>query len=155
MGAIPCPACGKPYADHFDRCIHCAAPRGASAQAPPPPAPVAVAVAPAIPATPSKPRCPLCGESPGNGKIRIQTREYQGSNWSGKRRTYLVRWTDVPGVCPDCSRSLDLRRYVADGLVNIPFVVFFLLSVGTKSPFFLLALLVYTLTVFKWSWGIG
>ena len=49
-----------------------------------------------------------------SGKIRIETREYQGSNWSGSRRKYLVRWTDVPGVCSGCARSLDLRRYVAD-----------------------------------------
>ncbi|MBI3857585.1 MAG: hypothetical protein HY293_18040 [Planctomycetes bacterium] len=83
----------------------------------------------------------------------METREYQGPTWRGRR--FLVRWVDVPGLCDACGRSLEIRRYIADVLCNVPFVVFFILLVGFDSKVFLALLLGYALVLFKWSWGLG
>ena len=65
--------------------------------------------------------------------VRIEKREYKGTNWIGSRRRYLVRWVDVSGICVRCSRSLEIKRYLADVALNVPFVLFFLLLLATDS----------------------
>jgi hypothetical protein len=87
--------------------------------------------------------------------VRIEKREYKGTNWSGSKRKYIVRWADVQGVCGRCARSLEIKRYVADLAVNVPFVLFFFLLLATDSKAFIWPLLIYFLVVFKWSWGLG
>jgi hypothetical protein len=85
----------------------------------------------------------------------MEKREYKGTNWTGSRKKYLVRWVDIPGVCARCSKSLQIRRLIADVAVNVPFAVFFLLLIAMDSKAFLWPLLIYALVVFKWSWGLG
>jgi hypothetical protein len=87
--------------------------------------------------------------------VRIEKREYKGTNWIGNRRKYLVRWVDVSGICARCSRSLEIKRYLADVAVNVPFVLFFVLLLATDSKAFVWPLIIYALIVFKWSWGLG
>lgn len=160
VATTDCPACGKKYAAHFDRCIHCAAPRpaGAAPEAErPAPIPVPASArreAPAA-AVPPKPECPSCGGAPGPGKIRMETREYLGSSWTGRRRRYRVRWVDVPGACAPCMKRIEIKRYVADIVCILPFLVFFGALVASDSKVFLALILVYGLVLFRWSWGLG
>lgn len=176
MATVTCPACRGIYAEHFANCIHCNAPRpgGVEPPAPPPPAaldlrgalelrgtspavpspPPLPAPAPPRPAAPPRPECPCCNGAPGRGSVRLERREYEGSNWRGARR-WTVRWVDIPGVCARCMRDLEIRRFAADVLCNVPFILLFILLVVTDSKLFLVLLLTYGLILFKWSWGLG
>jgi hypothetical protein len=161
MAAVTCLSCGKIYGAHFAKCIHCNAP---NATAPPPPPPSAPAPAPGLAAkaatprpasvAPAKPICPLCSGTPGPGRIRVETREFKETTWTLKKR-YLVRWVDVPGVCAGCMKGLAIKRYVADVLIPLPFIIIFFLLVATNNKLFLGLFLVYFFVLFKWSWGLG
>jgi hypothetical protein len=62
---------------------------------------------------------------------------------------------DLGGVCSACSRSLEGKRYAADLLVNVPFVLLLILAIALESKGFAILTGIYLLIVLKWSWGLG
>ncbi len=70
--------------------------------------------------------CPHCGGAPGKSHIDVQTRQsVSGSffDFLAMRLRYRVTTVKVPGICANCARSLEVKRYVADMLTVLPILV--------------------------------
>ena len=91
----------------------------------------------------SKPLCPICDGPAGKEIIRIETVEFLRTTIFPRKNWYLVRRADAPGICKDCRKNVDLKRYVADVFCLMPLVFFFIFLTIFESKFLFGAVLAY------------
>ncbi|MSU49669.1 MAG: hypothetical protein EXS37_11390 [Opitutus sp.] len=94
--------------------------------------------------------CPCCDAAPGVNKVALETRRVTDRSALSGKTTYLVTTVQVPGVCDVCAKSLRKKRYLADLLCLVPFVIFVVLGAAFESKLAALGLFFYLLYMIRW-----
>lgn len=98
--------------------------------------------------------CPRCGRSSELQPVFVQTWQDKGFNLS--KRIWHVRSAPLKGYCPDCSRSVTIRRLIASLLNALPlWGLGAIASVSFRTfPMILLGLYIFYLARYlSYSWG--